>query len=67
MPELEYQVEYYGVAYVCDDCGDGYMIREGNIMLTMNPPLFPHRCTTCGATKNLEEGYPTVRFRTVEK
>lgn len=51
------------VEYECDACKQGYMEQHGSIMLMSNPPLIPHRCRHCGATQNLPDKYPTVRFK----
>lgn len=59
MPEVEHRAEAVAVSWACD-CG-GQMKATG-IMLTVDPPLYPHKCTLCGAVENLDERYPTIRW-----
>lgn len=40
----------------CDKCEIGIMERNGNIILTSEPPLYPHKCNNCGH----EEAYAVI-------
>ena len=66
MSERIYDVKIVGVDYVCDECGTGLMESTG-VALMSNPPWYPHHCSHCGATKNISERYPTVRYRPVQE
>lgn len=63
MSERTYEVRTVGVDYICDDCNSGVMEQTG-VMLLSNPntPQWSHKCNHCGATKNLWQKYPTVRW-----
>lgn len=58
MAEVKNKVQTYIINYVCDECYDGNMERDGNIVLTSNPPLFPHKCNRCGYKMNFIDTYP---------
>ena len=52
------------VVYVecyCDICG-GEMKADTAVVLAVYPPLYPHKCSKCGATKDLREMYPTIKY-----
>lgn len=40
---------------------EGELVPDGQILLS-NPPKFPHKCERCGATINLSERYPLIRY-----
>lgn len=64
MPEREFQVEQYGVEYVCDSCKSGTMRPKPDSPMFLTSPLrFTHQCGECGAEQDLTDRYPTVRFR----
>lgn len=44
---------------LCDKCGKGHM-RPTDLMLTSNPPQYPHRCDNCDAHQNFFRCYPYV-------
>lgn len=50
------------VDYRCDKCNEGFM-RSTGITLTMNPPLFPHKCSKCGHVENFHEVFPHIEYR----
>lgn len=52
------------VDYRCDWCRKGHM-RPTGVMLTVNPPLFPHRCDNdqCLKVENLDRTYPLIEHR----
>jgi DNA-directed RNA polymerase subunit RPC12/RpoP len=47
MPEIESEVKTIQVDYICDECGDGFMIFTGSQGMS-NPPYNYHRCDKCG-------------------
>lgn len=61
MPEKEFPAKIVVVDYVCDECGEGHMVRKDNIVLTSYPPQYQHVCTNCEATENFTTVYPTQR------
>lgn len=61
MAQMKTPVQTVRVDYVCDKCREGVM-RPLNIMLTVYPPLYPHRCTHCDAEKTLWETYPYIDY-----
>lgn len=65
MPEISHPIErkyiIYEVIYVCDTCEVGHM-WSNNVMLTVDPPLFPHECDKCGAKANYHQQYPGMSY-----
>ena len=61
MPELSKEVCTYSVSYICDECGKGEM-RATGVMLTSNPPQFPHKCNSCGVEKVFRAKYPQIAY-----
>ena len=57
MPEVRIPVDTYMARYMCDECDGGEMKGDG-IVLTSNPPQYPHTCTDCGARKIFMSSYP---------
>lgn len=61
MPEKILEVRMFEVRYTCDGASkpgcEGMMAPTGE-MLTVNPPLFKHRCIKCGDVKFLPRNYP---------
>ena len=53
--EMHLLVDVYAVKRQCD-CG-GEMESTG-LMLSVDPPLYPHRCSECNATENFKQAYP---------
>jgi rubrerythrin len=57
MERETYELIPIEVEYICDVCKEGVMkyigINNG----------FEHECPICGATKQLEYKYPTVRYK----
>lgn len=60
--EQEFNIQPYGIKMMCDKC-DGEMKPLGNIILTCDPPRYPHTCDKCGYQSSYTEKYPTVRWR----
>lgn len=56
----EYPADVVVVALLCD-CG-GVMEHDGQVLATA-PPLYPHKCSKCGAKANVREIYPTHKFK----
>ncbi len=52
------------VDYNCDECQIGKMRFDG-IVLTSNPPQYPHQCNKCGHAQTFFEHYPHIEY--VEK
>lgn len=65
MSERTYAVRAVGVEYTCDECQAGVMEPTG-VVLASYPPQWPHQCDNCGATKNLWQKYPTIRWERVQ-
>lgn len=64
MPEREFQIENYGVEYVCDACNSGTMRPKLDCHALLTSPLrFTHQCGECGAEQDLTDRYPTIRAR----
>ena len=68
MGERECDVQPYGVEYACEDCKIGTMVSfrpyTDSVPLTLSvQPLYPHRCTHCGATQDFPTVYPSLRYR----
>jgi len=61
MSERRFEVTPVGVDYICDTCEKGLMNPTG-VMLTSDPPKWPHRCSNCGHEVILDEKFPTIRF-----
>lgn len=62
MSELVAEVKTLLVYMKCDECGEGLMEPHGNIVLSVDPPLYPHKCNNCGHVENYRVGYPYTRF-----
>lgn len=63
MPEKEFEVKTVGIDYVCDVCGVGTMSHTG-IVLSSNPPQYPHKCWNCGHEQTYYSRYPRTETRT---
>jgi DNA-directed RNA polymerase subunit RPC12/RpoP len=61
MAEKTFPLQVVGVEYECDECESGTMQPYGTVAWLTEPLQYPHRCSTCGATRGLPEKYPTVR------
>ena len=58
MPEVR-KVESTQVDEKCPKCGQGYM-RPTGIVLTSNPPQYPHKCQSCGHEQIYGMQYPYI-------
>ena len=66
MAERDFEVKAIGVDYVCDACGTGTMQQNGKmitegILANDLGPKWPHKCTACGHTANLDASYPFIK------
>jgi hypothetical protein len=61
MAEQQIPQQVVSVTYQCDACGEGNM-KPTNMVLTSNPPQYPHVCDKCGATQTFCRTYPYVRY-----
>ena len=67
MPELVNPVQMVVVEYICDECGEGKMRRDGDIVFTSNPIQIPHKCDKCGFKINFNEpSYPRTGWRDID-
>lgn len=46
----------------CEKCDKGYMIMDGNIVLTTYPAQYPHKCNKCGCRKTFDRMYPFHKY-----
>jgi hypothetical protein len=65
MAERTSEVRTFLIERECDICGKGDLKPAGDIVLTSHPPLFPHRCESCGASANFPEKYPRIFYRII--
>ena len=43
------------------------MVEDGHIILTTDPPQYPHKCNNCGCKKNYYIRYPYQRVVLLEE
>lgn len=60
--ETTFPVDVVKVCYECDYCKSGWMIFDG-MVLTSNPPQYPHTCEKCDHKKIFMKHYPYTDFR----
>jgi transposase-like protein len=60
MPEVR-NVQTQQVDERCPVCGQGWM-RSTGIVLTSNPPLYPHKCTSCNYQQTYSVQYPYMIY-----
>lgn len=58
MPEVR-QVQTHQVDERCPICGQGWM-RPTGIVLTTDPPQYPHKCTNCNYGQTYSVSYPYI-------
>ena len=46
----------------CDECKEGYMVMDGDIVLTTYPAQYPHKCNKCGHRKTFNRMYPFHKY-----
>ena len=56
MSEFRVEVTVEEVQYLCDDCV--VEMKPTGVMLSSNPPWFPHQCPSCGKHEDLKRKYP---------
>lgn len=56
--EVKCKAKLYMVIQKCDKCGIGRMERNGNMIFTSEPPLYPHKCNNCGHEECYTVAYP---------
>lgn len=61
MLEDKKEVKVYRVEAICTECYEGKMKSTG-VMLTSNPPWYPHVCNNCGYKENLRKQYPCLDY-----
>ena len=67
MAEIVVEVKTLSVYMKCDKCQNGLMEPDGNIVLTKEPPLYPHKCNNCGYMENYPFRYPYQKLIPVEQ
>lgn len=67
MAEMVAEVKTLSVHMKCDKCQNGLMEPDGNIILTTEPPLYPHKCNNCGCTESYTFRSPYQKLIPVEK
>lgn len=64
MPQVTKPVQMVKIEYVCDECGEGTMVRDWDAPALMShPPLFMHECTHCNHRQTLTTIYPTQGYK----
>lgn len=63
MAETFTPVRPVSVDYECDKCHNGHM-RSTGVMLTSDPPQYPHECDECGHAQTFDRMYPYVYYET---
>ena len=58
------KVEVVMVDEKCPQCNKGYM-RPTGIVLTSNPPHYPHKCNKCGYEQTYGNTFPYTMNQTV--
>lgn len=63
MSEIRERLYPFRVDKSCEVCGEGRM-RSTGMMLTIDPPLYPHVCNRCGDGEEFRSVYPTIEYLT---
>lgn len=66
MGEVVAEVKTLIVHMKCNKCGNGLMLKDGNIILTTDPPKYPHKCNNCGYQENYFVTYPYQKLVPIE-
>lgn len=56
---IEREMRSVEVDCVCD-CG--HPMRPNGVVLMVNPPVYPHKCTGCGRFEKFEIQYPFIKY-----
>ena len=67
MAEIVAEVKTLSVHMKCDKCQNGLMEPDGNIVVTTEPPLYPHKCNNCGYMENYLFRYPYQKLIPIEQ
>ena len=67
MPEITKDVQMVIIDYLCDECKEGVMLYEGNVIMPTDPPQIPHKCNKCGFEKNFTDTYPKLGYKKLKK
>lgn len=59
------KVESYAEIFICDKCKIREMQPTGENIWT-DPPLFKHKCCSCGEEQHLNEKHPAIKYRIIE-
>lgn len=59
--EFAVQLETWRIDRICE-CGKGRM-RPTGLVLTVDPPQYPHACSECSRTQNFGTTYPRIEYR----
>jgi len=57
MPIFRQRADCTAVDFVCDECGDGRMRPNGEVMYT-DPLKYYHECNNCGNKQAFDKTYP---------
>jgi hypothetical protein len=60
MSEKETLVRVIRIELICDNCGKA--MKSTGMCLTVQPPLFPHKCSVCGNEENTRKKYPYLKY-----
>ena len=60
---MEQKVEctLFIVEYLCPNCKIGKLTHSG-MVLTSNPPQYPHNCSNCNYTETFTKIYPSISY-----
>lgn len=62
MSERYRRVRTYRVTYQCDDEACRGEMQWTGTTRTTYPPLYEHRCSTCGTVVMLDKSYPYLNY-----
>lgn len=60
------KLETYLENFRCLKCEKGIMERDGSIVLTTDPPQYPHKCNYCGEKENFPESLPRLVYNQID-
>ena len=64
--EVVAEVKTLSVYMKCDKFNNGLMLENGHIILTTDPPKYPHKCNNCGYEDNYFVRYPYQKLAPLE-
>jgi len=64
MPEVKEKVDTFSIKMMCDKCGIGEMILNGDCFMGYTPFKYSHKCTNinCSNIENYIECYPKTVY-----